>query len=112
MPRGGQGDTNPHLLGISKAAASRLICVCSVHQEIFYTCTQSDIYRIYLFPSTVLTTKHTSSNLVLPYSSIPGTSDDDTPPFQHATPPRFQVDHIPKGNLVVHPYTVAQLSTA
>ena len=27
-------------------------------------------------------------------------ADDDAPPFQLATPPGFQVNHIPKGNLV------------
>ena len=52
--------------------------------------------------------KHTSSNFILLYSSIQqyseqiGTSHDDAPCLQLATLPGFQVNHIPKGGLVVY----------
>lgn len=54
--------------------------------------------------------KHTSSSLILShistqlqYSGWKGTRDyDDAPPFQLVTPLGFQVNFIPKGNLVTY----------
>ena len=131
MPPRGQDDINPNFFGISKetvqprytlqqqqrysstsitapalqtlayVTATVLLCscVCSVHQE-----TRAIMIT---FPPRILKS-NTSSNLsschtayMQRYSETIGTPDDEAPPFQLATRQVFQVNHIPKGGLVM-----------
>ena len=79
-------------------SVSVYVCACSAHQNMHA--------MMATFPRTVFKIKPTSSNFILSYSrrqhssAYIGRADDDAPPFRLATPPGFQANHIPKGNLV------------
>ena len=77
--------------------------MCAVFTSRYHTCNHDHI-STYNFKI-----EHTSSNSILShnssiqqYSEQIGTSHDDAPCLQLATLPGFQVNHIPKGGLVVY----------